>query len=167
MKLWNEFGAGQNVPCPSLHCLGHTRTTKGEMKTLLCKIDQIDKPLFFVLFWVFFALDVPTTLLVEAGQSKASCSNPFQIHWSVFMHSSHTAITNWGWNRTQEMVLDWRHTLRKPPSNTTRKELTWNPQGPRNSWKRSMGQNSRKQVQYIWEESRVDRTQIHLKEINE
>ena len=56
------------------------------------------------------------------------------------------------WRRTKQQPMDvqirqrkWRwigHTLRKPPSSTTRQALLWNPQGkrkrgrPRNSWRR-------------------------------
>ena len=56
------------------------------------------------------------------------------------------------WRRTKQQAMDvqirqrkWRwigHTLRKPPSSTTRQALLWNPQGkrkrgrPRNSWRR-------------------------------
>ena len=58
------------------------------------------------------------------------------------------------WERTRQRPVDieikqrrWRwigHTLRKPPTNTTRQALKWNPQGkrkrgrPRNSWRRDL-----------------------------
>lgn len=68
------------------------------------------------------------------------------------------------------MVLVWRHTMRKPPCNTTRKDTKGETKcqlDQETAGNGPWGRSKKKKVQYIWEGSREYQTRIHLTEMNE
>ena len=107
---------------------------------------------------------------VETWRTTASTMNKIQAFINRCLRKSlkiwPDKISNQElWERTSQVQIDqeilqrrWRwigHTLRKPASSTTRRALTWNPQGkrkrgrPRNTWRRDLEADT-KRMGHSW-----------------